>query len=609
MFALPGPGITELAVRIGWTLIHFLWQGAVIGLIYAGLRIHLRQGTAQARYLLGVFALAVMACMPFATFLWLGPSPEPSFMPAPHHSADIKLVLSGLRSTPSSDWLNILVRWITYAWAAGVTIFSLRLTHAWTATLKLRADAVIGQPIAWRRLFSRLCIEFGVRRNVVLALSNQIVSPAVIGWIKPVILIPPSMLLGLSTNQVEMILLHELSHIRRHDYLINTLQMILETVLFYHPVIHWISRQTRAEREYCCDDLVLGFCGDRAGYLKALTALETSRNEWTSVMAANGGSLLRRAQRIAQPQHEHRLTIWPLMLTVSVLLAGSYSLHLGLGADDTPQHASAAVNLPRVPESRNQIPESSSQHSLVQNDHARMIPVALRSTNIELPAPVAVRAANLAVPDPIKPLRVGAISSPPNPVSENAGVVAGVSTPMPGYPYQELRADMPGTVDMSFKVTREGRVADIATQVTQGAAAFSDVARDAVARWKFRPVRIDGRSMSSHVTLTMVFTPVAKNQSGVCVHLTGSQICRHVEIKVKNLKARTKYDEISLVAENDAQGHTFVSAEDTSCNTSRLYKGHSRFDYQPDCAPGLRQRLQRDQDQARLLSAPRLGNG
>jgi hypothetical protein len=126
--------------------------------------------------------------------------------------------------------------------------------------------------------------------------------PAVVGVLKPTVLIPASMITGLTTEQLDALIIHELAHIRRHDYLLNLIQTIIETLLFYHPVVWWVSHSIRVEREHCCDDLAVSNCCDPVVYAKALTSLEESRHAsigW--VMAADRGNLLRRVERLLLP--------------------------------------------------------------------------------------------------------------------------------------------------------------------------------------------------------------------------------------------------------------------------------------------------------------------
>lgn len=145
-----------------------------------------------------------------------------------------------------------------------------------------------------------LANKLNISKNVKLRESLAVKVPVVIGWLRPVILLPSSAITGLSVRQLELILAHELAHIRRHDYLVNLLQKIAETLLFYHPAVWWLSGVVRQERENCCDDLAIAVCkGDKLFYAKTLSLLDSMRPSNDIALAADGGSLLRRIQRLA----------------------------------------------------------------------------------------------------------------------------------------------------------------------------------------------------------------------------------------------------------------------------------------------------------------------
>ena len=132
---------------------------------------------------------------------------------------------------------------------------------------------------AWVATLDDLRHRLGVSRPVRLLKSALVEVPTVIGWFRPVILLPAATLSGLTPGQLEAILAHELAHVRRLDYLVNAFQCLVETLMFYHPIAWWISRCIREERENCCDDLVVEVCGDRLGYARALVTLEGLRAE------------------------------------------------------------------------------------------------------------------------------------------------------------------------------------------------------------------------------------------------------------------------------------------------------------------------------------------
>ena len=146
--------------------------------------------------------------------------------------------------------------------------------------------------------------------------------PCVVGWIKPTVLIPVSAFTGLSVDDLEMIVAHELAHIRRHDVLVNYIQSAIETVLFFNPAVWWISRRIRVEREHCCDDIAAEVCGNRLAYARALTNLEGLRSTRPHLApAADGTSLLKRVRRLAgMPRNASRWSGFSLVSVLSLII-------------------------------------------------------------------------------------------------------------------------------------------------------------------------------------------------------------------------------------------------------------------------------------------------
>ena len=182
------------------------------------------------------------------------------------------------------------------------------------------------RPTSWQALLDRLAARLRLSRPVTLLESCLAEVPVVIGYLRPVILMPVGLLAGLPAEQIESILLHELAHIRRHDYLVNLLQIVVESLVFYHPAVWWISGVMRAERENCCDDLVVATQGDALVYAAALTALERNRGAVReAVLAATGGSLVKRVRRLLIQPEGPRATLTPVFsaaaLTVTVAAA------------------------------------------------------------------------------------------------------------------------------------------------------------------------------------------------------------------------------------------------------------------------------------------------
>ena len=243
-------------------------------------------------------------------------------------------------ATAKIDWkerldarLAAALPWIVTTWFVGVFALAVRQFGGWIMLRRLcgagaePADEVLAGKL--RNIAQRL----GVQRAVRLLCSVNVAVPSAIGHLKPVILLPASLLSGLSTQQIEALLAHELAHIRRHDYLVNLVQSTCETLLFYHPAVWWLSCEIRREREHCCDDLAVQVCGDRIAYARTLATLEERRfTVVTAAMAATGGSLMHRIRRIVgQPAARNAprgtwlpgLLVLPLCLAVPVIINGA----------------------------------------------------------------------------------------------------------------------------------------------------------------------------------------------------------------------------------------------------------------------------------------------
>ncbi|MBE7501302.1 MAG: M48 family metalloprotease [Verrucomicrobiales bacterium] len=309
-------GLTQpWAEQVGWTLLHFLWQGLLIALAGGLVRAALRRHSANARYLAGCLTLLALGLAPIATFIHLDPTaPTGSWLSlggipaeaAPTSPITSVAPASTFRASPAGGLAEAFaelaaasVPWLTGIWLAGVTLLSLRLSAGW---VKLRRLPCLASPIhepGIVKRFRELCVRLEVSRPVQLLNSGLVRVPMVLGWFRPAILLPTSTLTGLSPRQIDFILAHELAHLRRGDHWVNLCQVLLETVLFYHPAVWWVSRHVREDREHCCDDLALGVCGDGLAGAQALAALETLRQRGGRLaLAANDGSLLTRVRRL-----------------------------------------------------------------------------------------------------------------------------------------------------------------------------------------------------------------------------------------------------------------------------------------------------------------------
>ena len=335
---------------LGWTLIHFLWQGALLGgaafLILRGVR----PQRASTRYAIGVATLAAMVITcamtftmelrprPAATTGWS--TPPATFAPAvatPSAArqliSDRTISMAGAVTASPITWPmepvdSRLLPLVVIAWLMGVFAMSVRLLGGWLLTRQLARRAAVAVSPAIDAAARAIAARLHVRRTVAILESQLVAVPTLVGWLKPVVLLPTAALAGLSPDQLRAILAHELAHVRRHDYLVNLLQSVVETLLFYHPATWWVSAQIRAEREHCCDDLAIDVCGDRLVYASALAELTAMAGHQGLALAATDGSLLNRVRRILGGQrsvHEPA-PAWPLLaLVVLAVGAGSFS--------------------------------------------------------------------------------------------------------------------------------------------------------------------------------------------------------------------------------------------------------------------------------------------
>ena len=302
--------------QVGWALLHSLWQGALVGMLFFVLRFGLRRCSAQARYLAGSLCLALLVAMPVVTLL-RAPPPLPAsgtaaaVMPIPGGFAVSAFGVARGGGTyggsgphwpahRGTDFFARLAPVLASVWVLGVAFFSIKLTRSCWCVRGLRTRDQEPVEAAWMETLDDLRCRLGVSRPVRLLKSALVEVPTVIGWVRPVILLPAATVMGLTPGQLETILAHELAHVRRADYVVNAFQCLVETLMFYHPVVWWISGCMREERENCCDDLVIQVCGDRLGYARALATLEGLRAELPEwAFAASGGSLLNRIRRLA----------------------------------------------------------------------------------------------------------------------------------------------------------------------------------------------------------------------------------------------------------------------------------------------------------------------
>jgi beta-lactamase regulating signal transducer with metallopeptidase domain len=298
---------------LGFTLVHFCWQAALIAAAYKLSELFWPKLRPQMRYALGLSALLTMFVAALLTFLYeeirlfqlAATGPSPAAIP----------LLNINQSLSLSAWLP----WLDAVWLIGVLGLTFRMiTSLWQVYgLKKQAQSV---PIAISDRFNAALRRFGLTGKVQVRLHPAISGPFVVGAFRSVVYLPLSAVTSLSPAQLDAVLSHELEHIRRADYLWNLIQNLIETLFFYHPAVWWMGAKLREQRELCCDDAAISHCEDPITYATALLSLEEQRQErYRGVpglsMALNGQGrheLLSRISRILGEKPEARLKVRPV---------------------------------------------------------------------------------------------------------------------------------------------------------------------------------------------------------------------------------------------------------------------------------------------------------
>lgn len=306
-----------LTEALGWTLLHSLWQGLVV-MTALGILLTLMKGRSpESRYYLSLLSLGAMFAWIVATFFAQYDTISSQYLFAgyaemwPEDFSEEIFVESAVSPAISfslwsfSEKIRPFMPWISVIWAAGFMFFTLRWAGGLYHIHQLRSNGI--RPVAydWQLKVNKLSEKLGLTKSITLYESFRVSVPIVIGHLKPVILLPVGMLNGISPAQLEAVIVHELAHIRRNDFAVNLMISLVESMLFYHPAYWWISSHIQAEREHCCDDLAVKYCGDPISYAKVLADLEESRLENMRLAMQLGGQkkyLLRRIRRIVVPE-------------------------------------------------------------------------------------------------------------------------------------------------------------------------------------------------------------------------------------------------------------------------------------------------------------------
>jgi beta-lactamase regulating signal transducer with metallopeptidase domain len=324
-----------LGRSISLVLAHFLWQGAAIALLSWFLLVGARRARPGTRYALALSGFLLLAAAPLATAAWIAmtaPSANPDTMPSTMSAveADVTGELPLAAEQPTSAWRR-LQPWCAAAWGMGVFVMAVRLAVGWCTVFRLRQDSAPASD-ELLRLLSRLSAALGLRRTPRIGVSQRISEAMVAGVWRPVVLLPSAWLLELPPGVLEAVLAHELAHIRRWDPWVNALQRVVETLLFYHPAVWWLSRRVRIEREFCCDEAAVRVTGQPVVYAQTLELVARRHVGKRVPLFASGigdphMTLLQRVKHVLGRSGDDRPTGWLSPLAATLLIVAGIAVY------------------------------------------------------------------------------------------------------------------------------------------------------------------------------------------------------------------------------------------------------------------------------------------
>lgn len=351
----------------GWALVNFLWQGAAVGAAAAVLLAALRGASARWRYAVCAAGLGLCLALPLAQCLDLAP-------------ADVEF-------TGELPALAEQMPALVSAWALGTALMLARLALglAWVGRARRRSKPA---PAEWQARLDGLARRLGLKRAVPLRLLPELSGPVAVGALRPCVLLPAALLSRLPVDLLEALLAHELAHVRRWDYLSNLLQSVVEALLFFHPVVWWLSARMRAERELVADEISAELLGGSRRLAMALHALSELQPQATPAvaLAARGGDLLRRIERLLAPRPQ--ATGWKLALPALLIAATSFVVQAKgrePDAPDAPKPAAQAAAPEAPPAQQLRLPVNA-KHVVVVDDATGKV---LMARNADAVVPIA----------------------------------------------------------------------------------------------------------------------------------------------------------------------------------------------------------------------------
>lgn len=434
-------------IALGWTLLHFCWQGTAIAVAYAVVDRLTSRAASNVRYAVALIALALMPLAVAATYTLelqvaqqrltsSAPTASITELPAQH------VVLQEITLTPEpaftpaitarSAWLlnraQLALPFIDGIWMLGVLLLAIRAAGGWLQLERIRQQAAVAIPPEIERAFHRMHHRLNIGREVALRISGEVISPLAMGLWHTTVILPVSAVLRLSAAELEAVLAHELGHIRRWDYAVNLLQTAVESVLFFHPAVWRLSRTVRERREICCDEIAVQACANPIVYAQALLRMEEQRTislRTAVALEGCGGSLLERVRKILGESRPMDNLDSRMTSGVRVAAAATVVMALLLGPKISTAVAAPHLSTPTI----------------------TALPAAPQAA--QTPAPVAAplpatATAPVAEPDPVPEPPVAPIAPMPAPIP--------IATPAPKVKVKVAPIDIDSQVDVNVNV-------------------------------------------------------------------------------------------------------------------------------------------------------------
>lgn len=564
--------LIEIASTIGWTLLHFLWQGALVGVFYALARYWLN--TDLGRHRAAMCGLFAALALPVVTFhaLWL----KASASAAANVVTPVGSLVSEMPGMVSAvaEYSPAWTAWLSALWLVGALLIACRLVRDWLQLRRVIRNS-LPAPAGLIAVLEREIARFGLRRRITLRLTASYNTPGVYGIVRPVILMPVALLLKLPTDQVEALIVHELAHVRRLDALGNLLAITTRTLLYFHPVVHWLAHDLERLRERLCDDLVLERKVDRLNYARALSSAALTQNMTpAALLTATGGELTSRVHHILgmdEPASPQRNRLAPLLFavtTIAVSVLGLRGISDSFDASETrPElrvitgllapallgssqplvattvelrptylapHAAFEVPMPAVSVVDVAAPVASIDEAT--SELTSVLSVAtMASVSEQLPTatmiePVATTVADAqataggtaAVIDAQSMEQAYSdIATVPTSERSDRPLPRATRVVRPQYPSSALRSEIEGTITLSFQIATDGRASSIeVVDADPSLARLETTAIAALEQWRFeQPESTSGRYQQE-------FSFNLNDGMTRTCNTTGSRICR-----------------------------------------------------------------------------------